>query len=95
MREIILAFSNADNFAAGWAQCLAEMIAAQRLNQALPMPVFGIVSNGTTWQFGKLEAEIFTRHILPYSIFELKPLFAAVNYLFQQCKLQLAEYAIA
>ena len=92
---LLLVEAKQDNFEAGWAQCLSEMIAAQRLNQAPPTTVFGIVSNGTSWQFGKLEAEVFTRHILPYSIFELEPLFAAVNYIFQQCKLQLAEYAIA
>lgn len=92
---LLLVEAKQDNFEAGWAQCLSEMIAAQRLNQAPPTTVFGIVSNGSSWQFGKLEAEVFTRHILPYSIFELEPLFAAVNYIFQQCKLQLAEYAIA
>ena len=92
---LLLVEAKQDNFEAGWAQCLSEMIAAQRLNQAPPTTVFGIVSNGSSWQFGKLEAEVFTRHILPYSIFELEPLFAAVNYIFQQCKLQLAEYGIA
>ncbi len=91
---LLLVQAKQDNFEAGWAQCLSEMIAAQRLNP-LPTTVFGIVSNGTSWQFGKLEAEVFTRHILPYSIFDLEPLFAAVNSIFQQCKLQLAEYAIA
>ncbi len=38
----------------GWAQFLAEMIVAQRLNGENRVIVFGIVSNGTTWQFGKL-----------------------------------------
>ncbi len=92
---LLLVEAKQDNFEAGWAQCLAEMIAAQRLNQTPPISVFGIVSNGTTWQFGKLEAEVFTRNILPYTIFELEPLFGAVNYVFQQCDGQLAKYAIA
>ena len=92
---LLLVEAKQDNFEAGWAQCLSEMIAAQRLNQAPPTTVFGIVSNGSSWQFGKLEAEVFTRHILPYSIFELEALFAAVNCIFRECKLQLAEYAIA
>ena len=91
---LLLVEAKQDNFEAGWAQCLAEMIAAQRLNQTPPITVFGIVSNGTTWQFGKLEAEVFTRNILPYTIFELEPLFGAVNYVFQQCDVQLAKYAI-
>jgi hypothetical protein len=85
----ILVEAKQDNFEAGWAQCLAEMIAAQRLNDELKIVIFGIVSNGGTWQFGKLEANIFTRNIIPYTIYELDKLFAVVNYVFQQCELQL------
>ena len=91
---LLLVEAKQDNFEAAWAQCISEMIAAQRLNQEPPIIVFGIASNGTTWQFGKLEAEVFTRNIPPYSIYELESLFAAVNYLFQQCEVQLRQYAI-
>ncbi|MDX2229910.1 MAG: hypothetical protein NW220_09745 [Leptolyngbyaceae cyanobacterium bins.349] len=90
---LLLVEAKQDNFEAAWAQCLAEMIAAQRLNQAA-IPVFGITSNGSTWQFGKLTDELFTRNVLPYSIFELEALFGAVNYLFQQCEQQLRQYAM-
>jgi len=85
----ILVEAKQDNFETGWAQCLAEMIAAQRLNGELKIIIFGIVSNGAVWQFGKLEGEAFTRNILPYTIYELDKLFAVVNYVFQQCELQL------
>ncbi|MBD2775421.1 hypothetical protein [Iningainema tapete] len=85
----ILVEAKQDNFEAGWAQCLAEMIAAQRLNAELPITIYGIVSNGDRWQFGKLEAEVFTKDNAPYTIYELDKLFAAVNYVFQQCELQL------
>ncbi|MHC5720751.1 MAG: hypothetical protein ACYTX0_54220, partial [Nostoc sp.] len=77
------------NFETGWAQCLAEMIAAQRLNGELKIIIFGIVSNGDRWQFGKLETEVFTRNTTFYTIQELDKLFSAVNYIFQQCELQL------
>lgn len=85
----ILVEAKQDNFEAGWAQCLAEMIAVQRLNGELEIIVFGIVSNGERWQFGKLEKEVFTRNTTFYSIQEIDKLFAAVNYVFQQCELQL------
>jgi hypothetical protein len=85
----ILVEAKQDNFETGWAQCLAEMIAAQRLNGELEIIVFGIVSNGGTWQFGKLEKNVFTRNATPYTIYELDKLFAAVNYVFQQCESQL------
>jgi hypothetical protein len=85
----ILVEAKQDNFEAGWAQCLAEMIAAQRLNEEMTITIFGIVSNGDRWQFANLNAQVFTRNITLYSIQELDKLFAAVNYLFQQCQLQL------
>ena len=78
-----------DKFEEGWGQCLAEMIAVQRINDDLEKTVFGIVSNGKIWQFGKLNVDIFTRSRNLYTIEELDKLFAAVNYIFQQSELQI------
>ncbi|MCU0570259.1 MAG: hypothetical protein MUF49_27255 [Oculatellaceae cyanobacterium Prado106] len=89
---LLLVEAKQDNFEEGWAQCLAEMIAAQKLNEAPEVTIFGIVSNGDRWQFGQLQSEVFTRNITFYTIQELDALFAAVNYLFQQCEIQLANY---
>ncbi|MBD2775249.1 hypothetical protein [Iningainema tapete] len=77
-----------DKFEEGWGQCLAEMIAVQRINNDLKQDVFGIVSNGKIWQFGKLNYDVFTRNKNLYVIQDLEKLFAAVNYIFQQCELQ-------
>ncbi|MGH1394846.1 MAG: hypothetical protein ACRAVC_12585 [Trichormus sp.] len=85
----ILVEAKQDNFETGWAQCLAEMIAAQRLNGEYQVVIYGIVSNGDWWQFGKLEGENFTRNSTYYTIQELDKLFAAVNFIFQQCEVQL------
>ena len=85
----ILVEAKQDNFEAAWAQCLSEMIAAQKLNAETQITIFGITSNGDRWQFGKLEAEYFTRNITFYTIQELDQLFNAVNYIFQQCEVQL------
>ncbi|MEH2381083.1 MAG: hypothetical protein V7K27_19720 [Nostoc sp.] len=85
----ILVEAKQDNFETGWAQCLAEMIAAQRLNGEYEIIIFGIVSNGATWQFGKLEGDNFTRNMTPFTIYELDKLFAAANFIFQQCEIQL------
>ena len=79
-----------DDFDAGWGQCLAEMIAAEKLNN-LDITVFGIVSNGSIWQFGKLEKTTFTQNLTFYTVQELDHLFAAVNYIFRQCEIQLDE----
>ncbi|MDY6782164.1 MAG: hypothetical protein SW833_06360 [Cyanobacteriota bacterium] len=91
----LLVEAKQDKFEEGWAQCLAEMIAAQRLNEELEVTIFGIVANGDRWQFGKLEADVFTRNKIYYTIQEIDKLFAAVNYVFQQCELRLNELVAA
>lgn len=78
-----------DDFEWGWAQCLAEMIAAQRLNEKPEQEVYGIVSNGKLWQFGKLKENTFTLNEKSYLLDDLDQLFATINYVFQQCELLL------
>lgn len=48
-----------DDFSRGWAQVGAEMVAAQIKNNNKEIPIFGLVTNGNLWQFGKLEGEVF------------------------------------
>ena len=81
-----------DKFEEGWSQCLAEMIAVQRINDDFVSDVFGIVSNGKIWQFGKLVGDVFTRNKNLYIIQDLNKLFAAVNYIFQQCELKIQKH---
>lgn len=55
----------------GFGQCIAEMVAAQRFNQASqqPMPVlYGSVSNGIQWQFLKLEGQTVTIDLTVYPL---------------------------
>ncbi|MCU0542576.1 MAG: hypothetical protein MUE44_10335 [Oscillatoriaceae cyanobacterium Prado104] len=85
----LLVEAKQDDFENGWAQCLAEMVAAQRLNENSEQEVFGIVSNGGVWQFGKLKSNSFTKNKQSYLIDDLNRLFAAINYIFQQCELLL------
>ncbi|MEY2912700.1 MAG: hypothetical protein RLZZ184_2009 [Cyanobacteriota bacterium] len=79
-------------FEEGWSQCLAEMIAFQRINDDFVSDIFGIVSNGKIWQFGKLVGDVFTRNKNLYMIQDLDKLFAAVNYIFQQCELKIQKH---
>src|ERR671933_1058377 len=80
------------DFTEGWGQCLAEMVAVQRLNKDADQTVFGIVSNGAIWQFGKLILDNFTQNKIFYTIQELERLFAAINYVFRQCEAQLDKH---
>jgi hypothetical protein len=88
---LLIVEAKQDNFDWGWGQCLAEMVAAQRLHD-IPITIFGIVSNGITWEFGKLAGASFTHHPAPYSIFDLEKLFGVVNFIFRECEIQLAAY---
>jgi hypothetical protein len=79
-----------DDFIEGWGQGLAEMVSLQKLNDfSDDRTVFGIVSNGQLWQFGKLKGAVFTKNLKPYGISDLEKLFGALNHVFHQAKLEL------
>ncbi|MGI8884971.1 MAG: hypothetical protein ACR2IA_12090 [Pyrinomonadaceae bacterium] len=72
-----------NDFEVGWAQCLAELVAIQKLNADDITPVFGIVTDGERWQFGKFEKNLLTRHASSFVIDDLPELFGALHYIFQ------------
>lgn len=80
------------NFDEGWGQCLAEMIACQKLNEKgqtnFPLTIYGIVSTGTVWEFGQLQGSCFTQNTLSYSLSHPELLAGILDYLFQQCEAQ-------
>lgn len=71
-----------------WGECLAQLIAAQRINRTKEKAIFGIVSNGITWEFGRLKLDTFAKNNQIYTIRELDKLMAAINYIFHQCYLE-------
>ncbi|MCU0569130.1 MAG: hypothetical protein MUF49_21470 [Oculatellaceae cyanobacterium Prado106] len=77
-----------DDFYQGTAQCLVEMQACQWNNQQLgrDMTVFGIVTNGTTWQFYQLLTSGEVYETLPYSISDLNSVLGLLQDVFQQCE---------
>ncbi len=77
-----------DDFDTGWGQCLAIMLAAQRMNTQPDEAIYGCVSSGDMWQFGKLEAKVFTREFRRYVLSDLSELFAGWNYILAQAKKQ-------
>jgi hypothetical protein len=78
-----------DDFARGWGQCLAAMLAAQKLNDMPEQTLHGIATNGRFWEFGKLHAATFTRDNRAFALQDLDLLCAAVYYMFAQCRQQL------
>ena len=80
---IILVEAKKNDFEQGWGQCLAELVAAQKINDAPDVPVYGIVSDGERWQFGKLVDDGFTQNRTTFSIDNLPILFGAIHAVFK------------
>ena len=80
---IILVEAKKNDFEEDWGQCLAELVAAQKINDDPDVPVYGIVSDGERWQFGKLVGDAFTQNKTSFSIDHLPALFGAINAVFK------------
>jgi len=55
----------------GLGQCIAEMVAMQRFNEASGQPikvVYGCITSGTQWRFLKLEAQVVTIDLNDYPL---------------------------
>jgi len=80
------------NFIAGWGQCLATMLACQKINADHPRddkplpPVYGIVSTGEIWEFGKLEAHTLKKISSPDFNCQPGPTCGSVGYIFSECE---------
>ncbi len=91
---LIVVEAKQNNFIEGWGQCLAELVAAQKLNQQSPeteaqrgeQSVCGIVTDGELWQFGQLLGTVFTKEKIRISITDLDRLFSAIGFLFAECQ---------
>jgi hypothetical protein len=78
---VLVAEAKQNNFIEGWGQCLAELVAAQKINEQETIAVYGIVTDGELWQFGKLMSNIFTKHNTSLTINSIDNLFQAIGYL--------------
>jgi hypothetical protein len=78
-----------DDFEQGLAQCLVEMQACQWENRQAnpqrqpPIEIFGIVTNGTTWQFYRLAATGEVYETPAYSIGDLELLLGRLHHVFR------------
>lgn len=86
MPLIMMVEAKKNDFELGWGQCLAELVAAQKINDNPEFPVQGIVTDGIMWQFGKLIKDTFTRNITNFSLDNLPKLFGAIDSVFQTIK---------
>jgi hypothetical protein len=68
---VIVVQAEQGDFNATWGQCAAQMVAAQKLNQANGQElttIYGSVTTGTLWQFLKLTGQVLTIDVTEYSL---------------------------
>ena len=80
---VVVAEAKKNDFEQGWGQCLAELVAAQRVNRDPLFPVYGIVTDGNLWQFGQLVEDVFTKNLNDYTLGGSAQLFGALHFIFQ------------
>jgi len=86
---LLMTEAKKNDFDEGWAQCLAEMIAAQKLN-ANELVIYGIVTDGQVLQFGKLEADTYTENEKLFTLDALTELLGALDYIHQKMREQIS-----
>ena len=75
-----------DDFTAGWSQCALEMYAIQKINNTDTSAVYGIVTNGDTWEIASLENNIFTKFTDIFTLKNIDELYNALCTIFEICK---------
>jgi hypothetical protein len=70
----------------GWGQCMAEMVAAQRFNQAdgqdIPS-IYGSVTTGTQWQFLRLTGQQMWIDVNEYSLMPLDRILGILKWMLE------------
>lgn len=89
---LCVAEAKKDDFERGLAQCLVELHTCAQINAQAEhtVPVFGIVTNGTTWQFYRRAIDGAISESLPYGLVNQELLLGVLDYLFGQCVENLA-----
>ena len=80
---VIVVEAKRNDFEQGWGQCLAELVASQKINDDSGSAVYGIVTDGNLWQFGKLEKNCFFKNTENFTVDRLSLLYGALNYVVQ------------
>lgn len=77
-----------DDFEQGLAQCAVAMHACAWNNaqEGRVIPVFGIVSNGDSWQFYRRDPQGAFYQTLPYALVDAPAILGALDSIFAQCE---------
>jgi AcrR family transcriptional regulator len=81
---VMLVEAKREDVSGGIAQCIAEMVAAQRFNVTQGRPkekIFGAVTSGTDWRFLELQGTDVRLDLRDYSIQELPAILGVLTYM--------------
>ena len=81
MPIVVVVEAKKNDFEQGWGQCLAELIASQKINGSPQRSIYGIVTDGNLWQFGRLKLDIFTKNEENYTIDSISKVYGALEFL--------------
>lgn len=81
MPIVIVVEARKNDFEQGWGQCLAELVASRKINGNDLKPVYGVVTDGNLWQFGRLQEHLFIINERNYTIDHIQELYGALEYL--------------
>lgn len=86
---LAVAEAKKETFDAGWAQCAAELYACRQWNESAgtngSVPLWGIVTNGLLWEFGRLDGRTLTLHPRALDADPLDKLLGALVRVFGDC----------
>jgi hypothetical protein len=83
---LLVAEAKLDDFDKAWGQCIAAMLAAQKLNGTPELPVYGIATNGKAWEFGMLRHNVFTQQQEPAAVLDLDRVGQVLHGVFRACR---------
>lgn len=80
---VMMAEAKKNDFEQGWGQCLAELVAAQKLNGDADRPVYGVVTDGLMWQFARLANGTIVKNPTVGTIDGIPRLLGMLDFIFQ------------
>ncbi len=83
---VLVAEAKKNDFEQGWGECLTQLIAAQKLSGNAGLPVFGVVTDGVRWQFGKLLHNEILLNIKVGLACDIAGLFGMLDFIFQAAR---------
>ncbi len=68
----------------GWGQCIAEMVAAKKLNEIKDRQIeyiYGVVTSGSLWHFFQMQGDLVSLDPVEYSLSPVERLLALLNWM--------------